>query len=55
MIICECGELVGRVTFKDYIKISANPSTRIIGHGNCGVIFNFFDEKNQTSVFPEKS
>lgn len=45
MIICECGELVGRETFKDYIKTSANPSTRTIGHRNCGVIFNFVDEK----------
>jgi hypothetical protein len=45
IIICECGELVGRATFKDYIKTSANPSTKTIGHGNCGVIFNFVDEK----------
>ena len=33
-------------TFKDYIKTSANPSTRTIGHKNCGLIFNFIDEKN---------
>ncbi|AKB25529.1 hypothetical protein MSMTP_2060 [Methanosarcina sp. MTP4] len=36
---------MGRETFKDYIKTSANPSTRTIGHGTCGVIFNFVDEK----------
>lgn len=33
-------------TFKDYIKTSANPSTRTIGHKSCGLIFNFIDEKN---------
>ncbi len=36
---------MGRETFKDYIKTSENPSTRTIGHRNCGVIFNFVDEK----------
>uniref|UniRef100_Q469W5 Uncharacterized protein n=1 Tax=Methanosarcina barkeri (strain Fusaro / DSM 804) TaxID=269797 RepID=Q469W5_METBF len=30
-------------TFKDYIKTSRNPSTRMIGHKNCGLIFNFVD------------
>ncbi|MCE5316842.1 MAG: hypothetical protein LLG04_05705, partial [Parachlamydia sp.] len=29
--------------FKDYIKTSRNPSTRTIGHRNCGLIFNFVD------------
>jgi len=45
IIICECGELVGGGTFKEYIKTSANPSTKTIGHKSCGVIFNFVDEK----------
>lgn len=31
--------------FKDYIKTSRNPSTRTIGHRNCGLIFNFVDGK----------
>jgi hypothetical protein len=30
-------------TFKDYIHTSRNPSTRTIGHRNCGLIFNFVD------------
>ena len=33
-------------TFKDYIQTSASPSTRTIGHRNCGLIFNFVDEIN---------
>ncbi len=47
MFICECGKLVrGKLredTFKDYIETSRNPSTRTIGHKNCGLIFNFVD------------
>lgn len=45
MILCECGELIDGAIFKDYIKTSLNPSTRTIGHRNCGLIFNFVDEK----------
>jgi hypothetical protein len=49
MYLCECGKLVsGRIreeTFKDYISTSQNPSTRTIGHSNCGLIFNFVDGK----------
>lgn len=30
-------------TFKVYINTSRNPSTRTIGHSNCGLIFNFVD------------
>ncbi|MFY1110747.1 MAG: hypothetical protein AB3K77_03560 [Methanosarcinaceae archaeon] len=36
---------MGKGTFKEYIKTSANPSTRTIGHRSCGVIFNFVDDK----------
>lgn len=47
MFVCECGKLVREKlredTFKDYIKTSQNPSTRTIGHRNCGLIFNFVD------------
>lgn len=47
VFICECGKLVrGKLredTFKDYIETSRNPSTRTIGHKNCGLIFNFVD------------
>lgn len=47
MFVCECGKLVKEKlredTFKDYIKTSLNPSTRTIGHKNCGLIFNFVD------------
>lgn len=47
MFICECGKLVrGKLRediFKDYIETSQNPSTRTIGHKNCGLIFNFVD------------
>ncbi len=46
IIICKCGEIVGGNTFKDYIKTTANPSTKTIGHRNCGIIFNFIDEKS---------
>jgi len=49
MFVCECGKLVKEElreeTFKDYIKTSLNPSTRTIGHRNCGLIFNFVDGK----------
>lgn len=47
MFLCECGKLVKEKlreeTFKDYIETSQNPSTRTIGHRNCGLIFNFVD------------
>lgn len=47
MFVCECGKLVkGKLredTFNDYIETSQNPSTRTIGHRNCGLIFNFVD------------
>lgn len=43
MIICECGKLIKDDTFKAYISTSTNPSTRTIGHGKCGLIFNFVD------------
>ncbi|WP_440956079.1 hypothetical protein ACSAZK_03760 [Methanosarcina sp. Mfa9] len=36
---------MGKGIFKEYIKTSANPSTRTIGHRSCGVIFNFVDDK----------
>lgn len=47
IFIFECGKLV-RVkaryeTFKDCINTSQNPSTRTLGHRNCGVIFSFVD------------
>lgn len=46
MILCECGEFIERhATFVDYIKTSVSPSTRVIGHQDCGIIFNFVDEK----------
>ncbi len=44
-IICECGEIIDGNIFSDYIKTSANPSTRTIGHEKCGRIFNFIDER----------
>lgn len=47
MFLCECGKLVREElredTFRDYIKTSRNPSTRTVGHRNCGLIFNFVD------------
>jgi hypothetical protein len=47
MFICECGKLVKEGiqedTFKVYINTSRSPSTRTIGHRNCGLIFNFVD------------
>jgi hypothetical protein len=45
MLLCECGELVDRKTFKAYINTSINPSTPTIGHSECGLIFNFVDGK----------
>jgi len=45
MILCECGEFIEDHTFDDYTKSSASPSTRTIGHENCGLIFNFIDDK----------
>jgi len=45
MLICECGEIINGGTFRDYIKTSASPSTPTIGHGKCGHIFNFIDQK----------
>lgn len=48
MILCECGEFVEEHSiFVDYIKTSANPSSRTIGHHKCGIIFNFIDEKSK--------
>ena len=43
MVICECGDTVGKDKFKDYIKTSTNPSTETFGHSKCGFIFNFVD------------
>jgi len=43
IFVCECGRLVRDDTFKVYINTSINPSTRTIGHSNCGLIFNFVD------------
>lgn len=43
MIICECGEVVGKNRFKAYIKTTCNPSTSTFGHNICGIIFNFVD------------
>jgi hypothetical protein len=47
VFICECGKLVREKlredTFIDYIKTSRSPSTRTIGHKDCGLIFNFVD------------
>lgn len=46
LILCECGEFVEEDSiFVDYIKTSANPSSRTVGHQKCGIIFNFIDEK----------
>jgi len=47
MFVCECGKLVkekrrGEI-FVDYICTSQNPSTRTIGHRDCGLILNFVD------------
>ncbi len=44
MLICECGEIISKDIFRDYIKTSVNPSTSTIGH-KCGHIFNFIDVK----------
>lgn len=46
IILCECGELLEENIFKDYVKTSAGPSTRTIGHRKCGIIFNFIDDKS---------
>ena len=43
ILVCECGKLIRDDTFKVYISTSQNPSTRTIGHKNCGLIFNFVD------------
>lgn len=43
LIICECGDVVGKNWFRAYIKTSSNPSTSTFGHNACGVIFNFVD------------
>jgi hypothetical protein len=43
IFVCECGKLVRDDTFKVYINTSRNPSTRTIGHSNCGLVFNFVD------------
>ncbi|MDQ1254358.1 MAG: hypothetical protein QG646_3589 [Euryarchaeota archaeon] len=54
MLLCECGELVSEDIFKDYIKTTANPSTRTIGHKSCGFIFNFIDEMNSKKYSSRK-
>ena len=43
-LLCECGAFVENDFFKDYIETSAGPSTPTIGHGSCGLIFNFMDQ-----------
>lgn len=49
MFLCECKKVIrgelGEDTFKDYIKTSQNPSSSTIGHRECGIIFDFVDEK----------
>ena len=45
MILCECGKIIDGCTFKCYIETSFNPSTPTVGHRDCGLIFNFIDEK----------
>ncbi|AGB49823.1 hypothetical protein Metho_1629 [Methanomethylovorans hollandica DSM 15978] len=45
MILCECGKFIETDIFKDYMKTSFNPSTRVVGHRNCGLMFNFADGK----------
>ena len=45
MILCECGELIDREIFREYIKTSVCPSSSTIGHEKCGYIFNFIDDK----------
>lgn len=45
IILCECCEILGTDTFRDYIKTSSNPSTPTVGHSKCGFIFNFIDGK----------
>jgi hypothetical protein len=45
MILCECGKFINNATFNDYTKTSLNPSTRTIGHKNCGLVFNFADDR----------
>ncbi|MCC7577328.1 MAG: hypothetical protein KK926_10905 [Methanomethylovorans sp.] len=45
MILCECGEFIETDIFRDYMKTSLNPSTRTVGHRNCGLMINFVDEK----------
>jgi hypothetical protein len=47
MIFCECGDFIKGNTFKAYIKTSLNPSTPTVGHCDCGLIFNFIDERSQ--------
>ncbi|HIH94044.1 TPA: hypothetical protein HA338_08380 [Methanosarcina acetivorans] len=37
-------EKIREDTFNVYIKTSRNPSTRTIGHRNCGLIFDFVEE-----------
>lgn len=47
MFVCECGKLVREKRreeiFIDYISTSRSPSTRTIGHRDCGLILNFVD------------
>lgn len=54
MILCECGGFIEGNTFKDYIKTSANPSTPTIGYKQCGVAFDFIDNKRQKIFLSKK-
>jgi hypothetical protein len=54
MLLCECGELVGKEKFHDYIKTSVSPSTSTIGHENCGLLFNFVDGKSPRKFSSKK-
>ncbi len=54
MILCECGKFIEGSLFNDYIKTSLNPSTRTVGHKNCGLIFNFVDGEGQKKYSPRK-
>jgi len=54
MILCECGEVIKKNTFKEYIQTSINPSTSTIGHNTCGMIFNFIDD-NKPKKFSSKT
>lgn len=47
-------EFIETDVFIDYIKTSLNPSTRTIGHKNCGLIFNFVDGKGSKKYSSRK-